>query len=422
MNFLFLTTGEKIRQARKQFNLKQGSFNHFGITQHYLSMIETNKRQVPEQTLRDIYEAFIQLTDGEIQSFYTFEEFCLPIESQVSQWLEQQLNSDLLPQKYEELMQMAEKYSLNQSVISIDEQMGYYYFKEQNYSMMAYYYRRAIASSIKFKINPAILYIKFARYLRKIGKYEDAVFNLCLAESTAKELEDKSTLYEAQIFLGVTYIRMREFHLAHELAEELLKYQWDLRGGRFVGAWMLKELSVRGLHGPEASRKYLYQPLESEAKDEHPVLLHFIYRNLGWNYIEAGQYQEALEQLNQCLPMAPDELDAALINVLIGHTYYELKLYDKAQEYFNLSKQTIFECESLRRKKIWLDEQLALYCTLCETEKIKELFNELNDLVAKGKFLDSMLYELKAATYKRIEQKEFDREDKFQFFCDFFFN
>ena len=72
-------------------------------------------------------------------------------------------------------------------------------------------------------------------------------------------------------------------------------------------------------------------------------------------------------------------------------------------------------------KKIWLDEQLALYCTLRQTEEIKELFNELNDLVAKGKFLDSMLYELKAATYKTIEQKEFDREDKFQFFCDFFF-
>ena len=97
-------------------------------------------------------------------------------------------------------MQMAEKYSLSQYVISIDEQMAYYSFKEQDYSMMGYYYRRAIASSIKFKINPAILYIKFARYLRKIGKYEETVFNLCLAEPTVKELEDKSTLYEAQIF------------------------------------------------------------------------------------------------------------------------------------------------------------------------------------------------------------------------------
>ena len=419
---MFLTTGEKIRQARKQFNLKQGSFHHFGITQHYLSMIETNKRQVPEQTLRDIYEAFIQLTDGEIQSVYTFEEFCLPIESQVSQWLEQQLNSDVLPQNYEKLMEIAEKYSLGEYVISIDDQMGHYYFKEQDYSMMAYYYRRAIASSINFEINPAELCIKFARYLRKIGEYEDAVSNLCLAESTAKVLEDKSTLYEAQIFLALTYVRMKKFSLAHELAEELLKYQSDLRGGRFVGAWMVKELSVRGLEGPEASRKYLCQLLESDAKYDHPVLLHFIYRNLGWNYIESKQYEEALEALNQCLPMSPGKLEEALINLLMGHIYYELKIYDKAQECFDLSKQTIFECESLRRKKIWLDEQLALYCTLCQTEKIKELFNELNDLVAKGKFLDSMLYELKAATYKRIEQKEFDREDKFQFFCDFFYN
>ena len=56
---MFLTVGEKIRQARQQFNLKQGSFRNFGITQHYLSMIETNKRQAPEQTLRDIYDAFI---------------------------------------------------------------------------------------------------------------------------------------------------------------------------------------------------------------------------------------------------------------------------------------------------------------------------------------------------------------------------
>ena len=111
---MFLTVGEKIRQARQQFNLKQGSFRNFGITQHYLSMIETNKRQAPEQTLRDIYDAFINLTNGEIESFYTFEEFCLPIELQVSRWLDQQLDSAILPQKYEELILVAEKYSLGE--------------------------------------------------------------------------------------------------------------------------------------------------------------------------------------------------------------------------------------------------------------------------------------------------------------------
>ena len=175
---MFLTVGEKIRQARQQFNLKQGSFRNYGITQHYLSMIETNKRQAPEQTLRDIYDAFINLTNGEIESLYTFEEFCLPMELQVSRWLDQQLDSAILPQKYEELILVAEKYSLAQYMISIDERMGEYYFKVQDYLMMAYYYRRAIGNSLKFRQNPASLYFKFGRCLRKIGKYDEAVVNL----------------------------------------------------------------------------------------------------------------------------------------------------------------------------------------------------------------------------------------------------
>ena len=50
----------------------------------------------------------------------------------------------------------------------------------------------------------------------------------------------------------------------------------------------------------------------------------------------------------------------------------------------------------------------------------KELFNELNDLVAKGKFSESKLYELKASTYKKFEEKVFDREEKLLFFYDLF--
>ena len=70
---MFYTVGEKIRQVRQQFHLKQGIFQHFGITQHYLSMIETNKRQPPEKTLIDIYDALVTLTEGEMRSLYTLD-------------------------------------------------------------------------------------------------------------------------------------------------------------------------------------------------------------------------------------------------------------------------------------------------------------------------------------------------------------
>ena len=81
---MFLTVGDRIRQIRQQFNLKQGVFKQFGITQHYLSMIETNKRQAPQETLKDIYDALLILTDGEVESLYTFEMFCIQLKHRLS--------------------------------------------------------------------------------------------------------------------------------------------------------------------------------------------------------------------------------------------------------------------------------------------------------------------------------------------------
>lgn len=421
MNSLFLTVGEKIRQARQQFNLKQGSFRNFGITQHYLSMIETNKRQAPEQTLRDIYDAFINLTNGEIESFYTFEEFCLPIELQVSRWLDQQLNSETLPQRYEELMLIVEKYSLAQYMISIDERMGEYYFKVQDYLMMAYYYRRAIGNSLKFRQNPASLYFKFGRCLRKIGKYDEAVVNLCLACTAAKELTEDSVLVcDAHIYLALTYHRLKEYRLGLEVVNELLKNKDNLKEGRYVGTLIVKELCMRRLEGAEKSRKYLYELLDSDILNQFPSFSHYVYHSLGWNYLESQKYEKALEALQKALPLRPKQLDKAITTLLIGRIYFEIGQYEEAQKYYSETKETILLSESLRTKRLWIDEQLDLYCKLNQIHQVKELFIELKSLVDIDKFPESMLYELKTSMYKRFEGLSPLRREEYLFLYNFF--
>ncbi len=418
---MFLTVGEKIRQARQQFNLKQGSFRNFGITQHYLSMIETNKRQAPEQTLRDIYDAFINLTNGEIESFYTFEEFCLPIELQVSRWLDQQLNSETLPQRYEELMLIVEKYSLAQYMISIDERMGEYYFKVQDYLMMAYYYRRAIGNSLKFRQNPASLYFKFGRCLRKIGKYDEAVVNLCLACTAAKELTEDSVLVcDAHIYLALTYHRLKEYRLGLEVVNELLKNKDNLKEGRYVGTLIVKELCMRRLEGAEKSRKYLYELLDSDILNQFPSFSHYVYHSLGWNYLESQKYEKALEALQKALPLRPKQLDKAITTLLIGRIYFEIGQYEEAQKYYSETKETILLSESLRTKRLWIDEQLDLYCKLNQIHQVKELFIELKSLVDIDKFPESMLYELKTSMYKRFEGLSPLRREEYLFLYNFF--
>ena len=41
---MFLTIGEKIRQEREKYGLKQIAFESYGLARNYISMIETEKR------------------------------------------------------------------------------------------------------------------------------------------------------------------------------------------------------------------------------------------------------------------------------------------------------------------------------------------------------------------------------------------
>lgn len=63
---MFLTVGDKIKLCRKKYHLKQVIFENYGVTQYYLSLIENNKRNPSDEMLESIYNALVDLTDGEI--------------------------------------------------------------------------------------------------------------------------------------------------------------------------------------------------------------------------------------------------------------------------------------------------------------------------------------------------------------------
>lgn len=418
---MFLTVGDRIRQIRQQFNLKQGVFRPFGITQHYLSMIETNKRQAPQETLKDIYDALLLLTNGEVESLYTFEMFCMPVEIQVKQWLDEQLQSDNFYEKYELFISIAEKYNLEEQQVEINKQMARYYFKISDYRTMSHYYRRAIGCSMKYKLNPAHLHLNFGKSLLTIGHYDEAVLNLCVAITHAQALTETSLIaYDAQIFLALTYHRMKEYKLGLEVINDLLTKENELVEGRYIGVLILKEMCTRGIEGAEVSRKYLLKLLDSDQLKKYPEYVHVVYHTLGWNYIESKKYDEALNAMQIALPLRKKGLDKALTMLLIGHINAEIGQYEIAQNYYDQIKNCILLSNSLRTKRLWIDEQLDLYCKLNQMEEIKKLFAELRNLVCEGQFSESMLYELKASIYKRFEGQLLLRQEEYRFLNDFF--
>lgn len=404
MNSLFLTVGEKIRQVRQQFNLKQEVFRSFGISQHYLSMIETNKRQAPEQTLKDIYEGFITLTDGAIKELCSFEEFGLSVEAQVDRWIEEQLRNDRLPAMYDMLQTTATKYNALEYIIQIDQMMGEYYYTVKNYSMMTHYFRRAIASSLRYQMSPAYIYMQFGMFLRKIGKYDEAISNFYLASNAACESEEDPYLqYDAQIYLGLTYQRMGEYRLGLETVNHVLNLEKKLAPNRYAWTMVIKELCIRNLEGPQQSIKYLLELLKTPQK--YVSELDHIYNNLGWNYIESGDYVLALEMLEKALSLREKPIEQALTKLLIGQIHVEMNQYEKAQKYYTDTKECIFLSDSIRTKRLWINKQLDLYCKQQQIEQIEQLFKELRYLVDEGKLSESMFYEFKITAYKQLEKQ-----------------
>ena len=79
---------------------------------------------------------------------------------------------------------------------------------------------------------------------------------LSLAFLVAKELSPDSLLVcDAQIYLALTYHRMKEYRLGLEVVNELLKNKDNLKEGRYVGTLIVKELCMRRLEGAEKSRR-----------------------------------------------------------------------------------------------------------------------------------------------------------------------
>ena len=68
---MFSKVGEKLKQCRKEYNIKQIHFESYGFSASYISMIEKGVREAPTETIKQIYNALFLLTQGEIEKLYS---------------------------------------------------------------------------------------------------------------------------------------------------------------------------------------------------------------------------------------------------------------------------------------------------------------------------------------------------------------
>lgn len=74
---MFLTVGEKLREIRKEYKLKQLAFVEYGVSRNYICMIKTNQRNLNNEKLSLLYQALCESTNDQVKDKYSFELFSL---------------------------------------------------------------------------------------------------------------------------------------------------------------------------------------------------------------------------------------------------------------------------------------------------------------------------------------------------------
>ena len=85
--FVYVKISTKLKHIRNHFFIKQYNFSKYGIHQHYISMIESEKRSPSREMISSIYDAIFKITNGEIINLYTKEQFSMTLEEQAINWL-----------------------------------------------------------------------------------------------------------------------------------------------------------------------------------------------------------------------------------------------------------------------------------------------------------------------------------------------
>ena len=375
-------------------------------------MIETNKRKPPKQTLIDIYNALGSLTNGEISSMYTLDQFLKEPYEAASEYIENQLNVETIENHYNELMNLAHKYELSEYIIKIGCLLGQYYFMINEYEKTCNHFLTVIKQAVDSNLNPYLLYHQYGIILRGMGRYAEALSTLSLAVGCAQNKVEKD---DSKIHLMVTYYRMEQYPILSKMITSIEKEKESYLIEHYIGAMIIKEGVLRRNGQLLEARECLLPFVE---KEEYEQYFNFIYHYLGWNYVESSEYDEALKMFKRALPYRKSNLQKALTNLLIGYAYFEMDNYEQAQLYYTKVKSTILSSSSTSSKRMWFDMQLDLYWHTKQTDKITSLRKELSIMVENGELQNDIAHQITAGLFKQIANHISVMEGQYSFLSD----
>lgn len=193
---MILTTSEKIKHSRKHFGLSQRSFGRYGISQNYLSMLESRKRNPSEEF-----------------GIWFFKKY---------ETVESIINH------YEECLKLLKKYEKYDVAYKIHMMVANFYQSQANYDLSNDFLLKAVDYGSSVENGLSKIYRDLGLNMRRNLDYKNALVYYTLA---LKSLEDRlvTEYYKISYDIALVNLNLGNVEKVISLVDIILKGCEDLK-------------------------------------------------------------------------------------------------------------------------------------------------------------------------------------------------
>jgi tetratricopeptide (TPR) repeat protein len=327
----FLSPGQKLKYIRSQLGIKQIELEEIGVSRNYISMIESDKRNLNTSTLEKLV-SFFENRVLELGIDFNIDKTKLALSKtdEARNYCNDRLSLKLNSKDIGEVISIGEEYSLVDILSKAYFEKGNLLYESNEFDKAIVYYYNTLEtySLLKDDLSKAHVYNKLGKCKLKTLCYDDALayFFKCYFRIDENN-NNNGELYESCIFnIALTYKKMGEFDNALLYINKLIKilyFQDNLN--KYIDLMIVEANCYRGKKEFDIAIK-LYNNIINLYEDQLGTSLGYIYNNLGLLYLEINKPNDSLIYFDKAINIRQNIDKATLSHSLIDKSKVYIKL------------------------------------------------------------------------------------------------
>lgn len=337
---IFLATGEKIRNLRKKYNMRQQELEDENITRAFISMIETGKRGLSKETAKHIATKINEKAESLGTPINIDEDYLMRTPAEDAQvYCLQKLNNEPTHDEIDVIIDIAIKYGLEQVEAQAYGIIGEYEFKAENYTKAFINYMISLDIYKNTNIKQPIAYIYNRLGLCKARQFEyvEAISffgRACYYSTLIKdEANEKQGLYN----IARSYRKLENYDKALEFVDIYIeKCDKDKEFEEYIYASLLKAKCF-SLKKANDKALLVYNKLLEEFSNQEDELLWFLYKNMGEIYLGENNLEKSLDCFNKAEHIAEinDKKKLSLTSLQKARLFIKTGVLEEALRFAN---------------------------------------------------------------------------------------